>query len=181
MTEGWELIESVTEYETGWYEGGYDLMEQPDGTRKRYYWAELPPAVVIVAVADDQPGGLLALRAGVLGDEDGAGRGKPARDGNHQEHEGEREAQGPDGLGREPPQIQGVGDVVRHLQQLDDDDRPGQVEQRPDQTPFGDRLPGVAAVIVVTTSIAEVVGWFRRIVIAVGGLVAHWLCRRTGG
>ena len=54
MTEGWELIESVTEYETGWYEGGYDLMEQPDGTRKRYYWAELPPAVVIVAVADDE-------------------------------------------------------------------------------------------------------------------------------
>ena len=54
MTEGWELIESVTEYETGWYEGGYDLMEQPDGTRKRYYWAELPPAVVIVAVANDE-------------------------------------------------------------------------------------------------------------------------------
>ena len=54
MTEGWELIKSVTEYETGWYEGGYDLMEQPDGTRKRYYWAELPPAVVIVAVADDE-------------------------------------------------------------------------------------------------------------------------------
>jgi len=54
MTEGWELIESVTEYETGWYEGGYDLMEQPDGTRKRYYWAELPPAVVIVAVADEE-------------------------------------------------------------------------------------------------------------------------------
>ena len=54
MTEGWELIESVTEYETGWYEGGYDLMEQPDGTHKRYYWAELPPAVVIVAVADDE-------------------------------------------------------------------------------------------------------------------------------
>jgi ADP-ribose pyrophosphatase len=52
MKEGWELIESVTEYETGWYEGGYDLLEQPDGTRKRYYWAALGPAVVIVAVAD---------------------------------------------------------------------------------------------------------------------------------
>lgn len=48
----WTLIESVTEYETGWYEGGYDLLEQPDGSRKRYYWAELPPAVVIVAVTD---------------------------------------------------------------------------------------------------------------------------------
>ncbi|PSP23824.1 NUDIX hydrolase [Halobacteriales archaeon QH_10_65_19] len=52
MKEGWELIESVTEYETGWYKGGYDLLEQPDGTRKRYYWAALGPAVVIVAVAD---------------------------------------------------------------------------------------------------------------------------------
>jgi len=50
MREGWELIESVTEYETGWYTGGYDLLEQPDGSRKRYYWAELPAAVVIVAV-----------------------------------------------------------------------------------------------------------------------------------
>ena len=54
MKEGWELIESVTEYETGWYEGGYDLLEQPDGTRKRYYWAALGPAVVIVAVAGDE-------------------------------------------------------------------------------------------------------------------------------
>ena len=51
MKDGWELIESVTEYETGWYEGRYDLLEQPDGTRKRYYWAALGPAVVIVAVA----------------------------------------------------------------------------------------------------------------------------------
>lgn len=54
MTEGWELVESVTEYETGWYEGGYDLLAQPDGTRKRYYWAALAPAVVVVAVAGDE-------------------------------------------------------------------------------------------------------------------------------
>lgn len=45
----WEVIESVAEYETGWYTGGYDLVEQPDGTRKRYYWAELAPAAVVVA------------------------------------------------------------------------------------------------------------------------------------
>jgi ADP-ribose pyrophosphatase len=45
----WTVLESVTEYETGWYAGGYDLVEQPDGTTKRYYWAELDPAVVIVA------------------------------------------------------------------------------------------------------------------------------------
>jgi ADP-ribose pyrophosphatase len=49
----WHVVESVTEYETGWYTGGYDLVELPDGREKRYYWAELPPAVVILAVVDD--------------------------------------------------------------------------------------------------------------------------------
>ena len=53
MTHDWPVIESVVEYDNEWYEGGYDLVEQPDGSRKRYYWAELPPAVVIVAVTDD--------------------------------------------------------------------------------------------------------------------------------
>jgi len=48
----WPVLESRVEYETGWYTGGYDLVEQPDGSTKRYYWAELPPAAVIVAVAD---------------------------------------------------------------------------------------------------------------------------------
>ncbi|WP_435180344.1 NUDIX hydrolase [Halorussus sp. AFM4] len=54
MSEDWRVIESVAEYETGWYTGGYDLVEQPDGSTKRYYWAELPPAVVILAVTDGQ-------------------------------------------------------------------------------------------------------------------------------
>ena len=45
----WEVVESRTEYETGWYEGGYDEVKQPDGSTKQYYWAELPPAVVVVA------------------------------------------------------------------------------------------------------------------------------------
>lgn len=49
LPDGWRRIESVTEYETGWYTGGYDRLEQPDGTQKRYYWAALPPAVVVVA------------------------------------------------------------------------------------------------------------------------------------
>jgi len=49
----WPVIESVTAYETGWYTGGYDLVEQPDGSTKRYYWAELPPAAVVVAVVDE--------------------------------------------------------------------------------------------------------------------------------
>ena len=39
---------------TGWYTGGYDLVEQPDGSTKRYYWAELPPAVVVVARTDGE-------------------------------------------------------------------------------------------------------------------------------
>ena len=51
--DAWPVLESVTEYETGWYDGGYDLVEQPDGSTKRYYWADLPPAVVIVARTDD--------------------------------------------------------------------------------------------------------------------------------
>ncbi|WP_435118486.1 NUDIX hydrolase [Halolamina sp. C58] len=49
----WRVIESVPEYETGWFVGGYDLIEQPDGSRKRYYWAELATAVVVTAVTDD--------------------------------------------------------------------------------------------------------------------------------
>ena len=48
------MLESETEYETGWFSGGYDLVEQPDGSRKKYYWAELATAVVVVARTDDQ-------------------------------------------------------------------------------------------------------------------------------
>jgi len=50
----WPVIQSVVEYETGWYTGGYDVVEQPDGSTKRYYWAELPPAAVVVARGDDK-------------------------------------------------------------------------------------------------------------------------------
>jgi ADP-ribose pyrophosphatase len=50
----WPVLESVVEYETGWYTGGYDRVEQPDGTEKRYYWAELPAAVVVVARDGDE-------------------------------------------------------------------------------------------------------------------------------
>lgn len=52
-SEEWPVRESVTEYETGWYDGGYDRVEQPDGSEKRYYWAALPPAVIIVAIEGD--------------------------------------------------------------------------------------------------------------------------------
>ncbi|WP_255152397.1 NUDIX hydrolase [Halorarius halobius] len=50
----WPVRESRAEYETGWYTGGYDRVEQPDGSTKNYYWADLPPAAVVVAVADDE-------------------------------------------------------------------------------------------------------------------------------
>lgn len=53
-TDPWPVIERAVEYETGWYRGGYDLVEQPDGSTKRYYWASLPPAVVVVARDADQ-------------------------------------------------------------------------------------------------------------------------------
>ncbi|MFB6267077.1 MAG: NUDIX hydrolase [Halodesulfurarchaeum sp.] len=46
----WPVLETDAEYETGWYDGGYDLVEQPNGTQKRYYWADLPPAVVVVPI-----------------------------------------------------------------------------------------------------------------------------------
>ncbi|WP_408956851.1 NUDIX hydrolase [Natrinema sp. 74] len=52
VSDEWTLLEERTEYETGWYDGGYDLLEQPDGSEKRYYWADLPPAVVVVARID---------------------------------------------------------------------------------------------------------------------------------
>lgn len=50
----WTVLESVTEYETGWYTGGYDLLEQPDGSEKKYYWAELAPAAVVVASTGEE-------------------------------------------------------------------------------------------------------------------------------
>ena len=54
MSEEWHVLESAREYETGWYDGGYDLVEQPDGSSKRYYWAELAPAVVVVGLVDGE-------------------------------------------------------------------------------------------------------------------------------
>jgi len=63
----WRLVESVVEYETGWYTGGYDLLEQPDGSEKRYYWAELPPAAIVVAILDGEGAG---AGGGAGGDED---------------------------------------------------------------------------------------------------------------
>lgn len=49
----WPVREVVVEYDEGWFVGGYDRVEQPDGTEKKYYWAELSPATVVIALADD--------------------------------------------------------------------------------------------------------------------------------
>ena len=48
----WPVREVAIEYETGWLTAGYDRVEQPNGTEKDYYWAELPPATVVVALAE---------------------------------------------------------------------------------------------------------------------------------
>lgn len=48
----WTVVEERAEYETDWYTGGYDLVEHPDGSQKRYYWVRFPTAVVVVAVTD---------------------------------------------------------------------------------------------------------------------------------
>jgi ADP-ribose pyrophosphatase len=45
----WPVLESSVEYETPWYTGGYDRVEQPDGSLKDYYWADLPAAVIVIA------------------------------------------------------------------------------------------------------------------------------------
>jgi ADP-ribose pyrophosphatase len=50
----WPVLDSEIEYETPWMISGYDLVEQPNGTHKKYYWVELATAVVIVARTDDQ-------------------------------------------------------------------------------------------------------------------------------
>jgi len=47
----WPVREVAVEYDPGWFVGGYDRVEQPDGSEKKYYWAELSPATVVIAVA----------------------------------------------------------------------------------------------------------------------------------
>jgi len=59
--EDWPVLASEAEYETGWYTGGYDRVEQPDGSEKDYYWADLPAAAVVVALADGPDGPHLVM------------------------------------------------------------------------------------------------------------------------
>ena len=66
----WPVLESAAEYETGWYTGGYDRVGQPDGSEKRYYWADLPAAVVIVAVVDGGAVPSVATAESTIADDD---------------------------------------------------------------------------------------------------------------
>ncbi|OVE85137.1 NUDIX hydrolase [Natronolimnobius baerhuensis] len=77
LPDDWTLLEEVPEYETSWYDGGYDRLEQPDGTEKRYYWASLPPAVVVVARLEAEQ------IATVSSAEDESGEARPDSDEDH--------------------------------------------------------------------------------------------------
>lgn len=50
----WPVLESVVEYDVGWFTAGYDLVERPDGESVRYYWIEPSDAVSVVAVSDEE-------------------------------------------------------------------------------------------------------------------------------
>lgn len=48
----WPVLDTVTEYDTGWYVGGYDRVELPDGGSRKYRWVSQGNGVVIIAVDD---------------------------------------------------------------------------------------------------------------------------------
>jgi ADP-ribose pyrophosphatase len=52
--DDWPVLESVVEYDVGWFTAGYDLVERPDGESARYYWIEPSDAVSVVAVTDEE-------------------------------------------------------------------------------------------------------------------------------
>lgn len=58
MNDDHTTLDSIIEYETGWFNAGYDLVEQPNGTQKEYYWADLDPAVTVIAI---KPNGNLLM------------------------------------------------------------------------------------------------------------------------
>lgn len=43
------VLERKVEYETGWFDAGFDHVQQPNETTKKYYWADLNPSVSVVA------------------------------------------------------------------------------------------------------------------------------------
>lgn len=50
--DAWSVLDSVVEYDVGWFTAGYDLVERPDGESARYYWIDPSDTVSVVAVTD---------------------------------------------------------------------------------------------------------------------------------
>jgi len=51
---GWQRLDSVTEYDCGWFSAGYDRVVEPSGREADYYWVDKPKdGLGIVAVTDD--------------------------------------------------------------------------------------------------------------------------------
>ena len=100
-------------------------------------------------------------RALVLGDEHRPGDGEPAADREQEEDDGEGEAQRAHGRRRVAPQPERVGQVVRHLQHVREDDGYREDEQRLQQSAVGDvdRRPPVAVerpvAVVVALAVEE--------------------------
>ena len=49
----WPVRDVVVEWETDYFDAGYDVVERPDGERANYYWLRPNDAVIVVAVTDD--------------------------------------------------------------------------------------------------------------------------------
>jgi ADP-ribose pyrophosphatase len=50
----WPVLGTETEYETPFFEAGYDRVERPDGTRGDYYWIDPVDGVTVVALDDGE-------------------------------------------------------------------------------------------------------------------------------
>jgi ADP-ribose pyrophosphatase len=50
----WPVFEEVTEYETPFFEAGYDRVERPDGSRGDYYWIDPVDGVTVVALTEGE-------------------------------------------------------------------------------------------------------------------------------
>jgi len=48
----WPVLDEVAEYETPFFEAGYDRVERPDGTRGDYYWIDPVDGVTVVALTE---------------------------------------------------------------------------------------------------------------------------------
>ena len=49
----WPVHDAVVAWETPFFEGGYDVVERPDGERANYYWLQPSNAAIVLAVTGD--------------------------------------------------------------------------------------------------------------------------------